>query len=1088
MSNPNDPAGPEGMEINFEDPGAASPYPQQAQGYTPEQLAYYQQQQAYYQQQQAYYQAQQQAAAGYYQPSAGVVTPPPGQVVPPQVSYAPPSQGPGQVSQSSRTIADSPSPQAQQPQAIGDLSAVSQSSATMADGASGHTGGGPANIHALIGRTIDRYRISKLLGEGGFGAVYKAEHTLMKRDVAFKTLHKEHATDPAVLHRFLREGQVAARFKHKHAIEVYDFGPLGDGAYFMAMEFLPGKDLRDHIKKRGALELAETFDVMIMALSGLQAAHDGGVIHRDLKPDNIKLESREGREDYVKILDFGIAKLKEVAEAKTAGTMSAEEASRLMKDMGAGVGEPPASASSYKTQVGAFFGTPEYGSPEQCAGDEIDHRSDLYTMGVIMYECLTGSLPFVSKTPQGYLAQHMVAQPRPIREIRPDLNIPAEVEQVLMKSLEKNRDDRYQSANEFIDALIQCATKVGLPITVEGGGTVVVKTPTWKLALIVLVPVMALSGVFFYIWKSRQDPEFDAIRKEVTASISAYDWTHAKEKLTSEDPITTRAKQKDPQYFEETLGTVETGLKAQEEKVGSTFGEVGKKYGAAAVENRDYQDAIEKLDGLLNSAETAKAPAIDKVKELRKKIADDEVADAEAWWKRTSPGINKALDGDDFDGAVSTLQTFPAKFKETPTQHLVDDMYQTIKKVRENLDPQEAVAKDTLTAATKFEQDHTTDWAAIFAKYQEIIDKPDFKNTRARGGAQNRLLEARKRWAAAGDDALAKLWQDAQSAMAGGKPADFSAALKGLAAFPLDTFASTKSAEDYAANRRAVLDKAEAAFHAADAKAKADHDAFHVAAALAGVEDWAGFSDDQPIAEQAAKLARTYRANKAIADAMVKIDAASVTYGEAGTDVSSPVQGPVDLKAYFMMPTEVTNEQFRGYLEDTGQLAAVKPFGWQNGTYPANQGQFPVRGVSWFEAKAFCAWAGLDLPTEVEWEHAARGPQGFVFPWGARVQNTGALAQFSKKEPAAVASFAGGDSPYGLHDMAGNVAEWTKSEFARYQNCPKAHPAYGPGSRVVRGGSYDDAIDMALRAALRKYADPAKKDPTIGFRCVRPAD
>ncbi len=241
---------------------------------------------------------------------------------------------------------------------------------------------------------------------------------------------------------------------------------MDDGTYFMAMEFLPGKDLRDILKKRGALELGETFDIMIQTLSGLEAAHQGGVIHRDLKPDNIKLEEREGRTDFIKILDFGIAKIAD-ADSKLdeqTGKISADDAANLVDEMGeVEVTEAP---QSYKTQVGAFFGTPEYGSPEQCAGEEIDSRSDLYTMGVILYECLTGSLPFVSKTPQGYLAQHMVAPPRPISEIRPDLKIPTEVESLIMKALEKRREDRFQNGTEFAQAMIDVAHEIGIPITV----------------------------------------------------------------------------------------------------------------------------------------------------------------------------------------------------------------------------------------------------------------------------------------------------------------------------------------------------------------------------------------------------------------------------------------------------------------------------------------------------------------------------------------------------------------------------------------------------------------------------------------------
>jgi serine/threonine protein kinase len=282
---------------------------------------------------------------------------------------------------------------------------------------------------SLTGHTIDRYKILAPIAEGGMGAVYRAEHQLMHRECAFKVIKGEHAKDSEVISRFQREAQVSARFKHPGAVEVYDFGPMGRHAYFMAMELVRGRPLSDRLDKGGPLALKDTIEIACQALEVLAAAHKAGIVHRDLKPDNIMLQEVEDWPNQVKLLDFGIAKL--------SGTK----------------GE----AAKFQTLAGAFFGTPQYSSPEQCKGESVDLRSDIYSMGTIIYEMLTGKLPFESETAGGYLVQHMVSPPRPMKQANPAVDVPPEVEQVIMKALAKTREERWQTAEEFEEALKQAA-------------------------------------------------------------------------------------------------------------------------------------------------------------------------------------------------------------------------------------------------------------------------------------------------------------------------------------------------------------------------------------------------------------------------------------------------------------------------------------------------------------------------------------------------------------------------------------------------------------------------------------------------------
>jgi serine/threonine protein kinase len=282
---------------------------------------------------------------------------------------------------------------------------------------------------SLTGHTIDRYKILAPIAEGGMGAVYQAEHLLMHRECAFKVIKGGHLNDEEVLSRFQKEAQVSAKFKHPSAVEVYDFGRMGKKAYFMAMELVKGKPLTKRIEAEGGLPLKDVVEIGVQLLEVIDAAHKAGIVHRDLKPDNVMLQEVDGWKNQVKLLDFGIAKLK---DAK---------------------GE----ASKFNTMTGVFFGTPQYSSPEQCKGEPVDGRSDIYSIGVILFEMLTGKLPFESESPQGFLVQHLVTPPKKLSEAKPGLQVPAEVEAVIMKALEKAKENRFATAHEMADALKRAA-------------------------------------------------------------------------------------------------------------------------------------------------------------------------------------------------------------------------------------------------------------------------------------------------------------------------------------------------------------------------------------------------------------------------------------------------------------------------------------------------------------------------------------------------------------------------------------------------------------------------------------------------------
>ncbi len=270
----------------------------------------------------------------------------------------------------------------------------------------------------LIGQVLGgKYRAIRVLGEGGMGSVYEAEHVALHRKVAVKVLHPQQAKKKASVQRFQNEAHVAGAIGHPNICEVYDMGELEDGSPFLVMELLQGETLAERIASEGALPFDDIIDVVTQVLSGLVAAHEKGIIHRDIKPENVFLTLRAGLPAMVKLLDFGISKV-----------AGAEEL--------------------HLTRTGMVMGTPFYMSPEQARGDRnLDNRVDLYATGVVMYECLTGRRPYHASNYNALLMQILTTEPRPPREVRPA--VPEGFEQVISRAMQRDREKRYQSASEF---------------------------------------------------------------------------------------------------------------------------------------------------------------------------------------------------------------------------------------------------------------------------------------------------------------------------------------------------------------------------------------------------------------------------------------------------------------------------------------------------------------------------------------------------------------------------------------------------------------------------------------------------------------
>ena len=277
----------------------------------------------------------------------------------------------------------------------------------------------------LIGRTLGgKFKIVKLIGEGGMGAVYVGEQALGQhsRKVAIKTLHSHLSRDEKIRVRFQREVGTLATLEHPNTVQVFDFGTTEDGVLYIVMEFVLGRSIADVLEKEGPMPAARVEHILEQIVGSLAEAHGKGIIHRDLKPDNIILTDRAGQKDFVKVLDFGIAK------------RSGEEDRNEAK----------------LTQQGMVLGTPPYMSPEQFTGQPLDARSDIYSLAVMAYEMLTGVLPFDAKTAFEWATLHMTAAPKAIEATPNGAALPESMRGAIMRSLAKNKEQRFASITDFL--------------------------------------------------------------------------------------------------------------------------------------------------------------------------------------------------------------------------------------------------------------------------------------------------------------------------------------------------------------------------------------------------------------------------------------------------------------------------------------------------------------------------------------------------------------------------------------------------------------------------------------------------------------
>jgi serine/threonine protein kinase len=276
-----------------------------------------------------------------------------------------------------------------------------------------------------VGQTVGNYKITAKLGEGGMGVVYLAEHPVIGKKVAMKAIHPELSRNPEVVSRFMIEAKSVNQIGHEHIVDISDFGRTPEGEFYFVMEYLQGQAMADRLKQVQKIPPAQALNIAAQVADALFASHQHGIIHRDLKPENIYLCPRGANKDFVKVLDFGLAKLTSAGEEKV----------------------------SHKTRTGSVMGTPFYMAPEQCEGKaSIDHRADVYSLGVILFEMLTGKVPFGGEGYGEIIVKHITMAAPSARTLAPELS-PA-IDLILHRAMAKKPDERFQTMGELQAAML----------------------------------------------------------------------------------------------------------------------------------------------------------------------------------------------------------------------------------------------------------------------------------------------------------------------------------------------------------------------------------------------------------------------------------------------------------------------------------------------------------------------------------------------------------------------------------------------------------------------------------------------------------
>jgi formylglycine-generating enzyme required for sulfatase activity/tetratricopeptide (TPR) repeat protein len=795
----------------------------------------------------------------------------------------------------------------------------------------------------IIGSSLGKYDILEELGRGGFGAVYRVRNRDLEREEALKVLGQHRQWDPTFVRRFQREARTAARLRHPHIVTIFEVGET-EGTHYISMEYLPGETLAQVIAREGALPPARLSRLIAQVAEALDYAHAQGLIHRDVKPNNVMV----GPGDNATLMDFGLVKAADHSEL-----------SQELYSSGAGF-----------TSAAAAMGTPEYMAPELAEPNAaaVDYRADIYSLGVVAYQALTGHLPFSAPTPVAVLRAQLDLAPPPLTQWVAGL--PAPISAAVLRALAKNPAERYPSAGGFAAALAEAAQRADAERTrtekvaaLYTGAQDALAAKNWAAALAACGQVMALDANYRDVgalfdqanrglvkqreWEAQQD-ERAAQYDQGVARLAEGKWDEA---IALLQPLAN-----DDQVFRDADRKLAEATAAQQAEAAQRQEQIGRLYEKALLAYRTAKDHLAEILALQPD------------------------------WRDPAGTLDPLLD---LPGSQVAVEA----------------------KVETGLGAAEASAK-------------------------------------ADGGPGSRLPWRILGPAMAGAGILLAIWGAANIARPVPAPQVIERIITQQAPTPQ------------------VIERVVTATPVSHAPVSATNNSLTV-----------------PLAPG------------------VSLELVRVPAGEfiMGSDKAADPQAyndempqsRVTLPEYWIGKYEVTNAQYAAFISATGHAA---PPGWPGGQTPDGKDTYPVANLSWNDAVAFGKWAStiagrtIRLPTEAEWEKAARGTDGRIYPWGNTAPDTQS-ANFNSSIGATtpVGHYPPGASPFGALDMAGNVWEWTSSLYQPYpyQADDDREAATGPDMRVLRGGSLDSESQL-VRCAFRFGRAHESRNVGYGFRVASP--
>ena len=825
----------------------------------------------------------------------------------------------------------------------------------------------------LVEKTLDRYLIKEPAGSGAMGAVYRAQHTVTGRTFAIKVLKPDVGDNPEIAQLFIEEAQKTGALIHPNIVNITDAGITVDTEnvhynwIFLAMEWLEGVTLKSEIEKPGQIPFERVANWLDQICDGVDYAHKHGIVHRDLKPANIMVVPAPQGGEIIKVLDFGIAKALD-------STFSAN--SRMM-------------------------GSPHYASPEQLRiKSQIDGRSDIYSLGIILYQILSKALPFDSDSTNGLMFQHLHEPPKPLREVRPD--IPEIVEEVILKALAKNPADRYATAIELARA--------------------------FRSALRLSEGVLIVEC-------------FDATTLSIIADAAIYlNGKHA----------------------------------GQADKQGQwQKGNLSSKQYAIEVDYPNYENWQKSF--WLEAREEVTVVAKLVRKQVGELIINCGVAGAGVFLGNEKAGVTD--EHGKFYKSSLAVGTYPVRI--THPKYLQVDSESKIETGQQSF--------LNLTLEPKPKREIGKKISQFFSRIFDSLSKSGHQATESLSEGLARIPKQKlMKWGGIGAIAIAAI------AIIGFSAKYLTNSLS-KAELTIKVYGIIPGLDQVRlSNCKVSVDEQEK-------ETKVGEDGQLIIANLKKGESKIQVSrsgylpESKPIQLKSDRENLEFNLNLEVPEGMVFISGGSFRMGrDDGDDIERPAHNVSPVKPFFIDITEVTNEQYQIFIE------AIKnhppPPSWSDRKFSPEMGKLPVTDVTWADAKAYADWAKKRLPTEAEWEFAARGVEGWLFPWGntfitANANLSGKLAD--------VGQYPNDKTKEKVLDLLGNGLEWTSDNFEAYEGSkytlPKEYEGYP--MKILRGGNCGDytkkkstSTRIPWPATRQDWPENLLNDQSYtkaGFRCVQ---